>query len=59
MQFSDWCAPVKISNSAEHSVLQELQIQGVSVRQILLSGIGINHNWPNQNFVKRKFNIWT
>jgi hypothetical protein len=25
MQFADWCAPVKISNSAEYSVLQALR----------------------------------
>jgi hypothetical protein len=24
VQFTDWCAPVKISNSAEYSVLQVL-----------------------------------
>jgi hypothetical protein len=44
VQFADLYAPVKISNSAEYSLLQALKIQGVSVRRILLGGIGINRN---------------
>jgi hypothetical protein len=59
VQFVDWCAPDKISNSLEYSVLQALQFQEVSVRCVLPGGTGISHNWPNQSFVKRKFNICT
>jgi hypothetical protein len=59
VQFADLCASVKISNSAEYSVLQALQFQKVSVRRMLPGGAGINHNSPNQSFVKRKFNICT
>jgi hypothetical protein len=44
MQFADWCAPVKISNSAEYSVLQELQFQKASVCCVLPGGIDISHN---------------
>jgi hypothetical protein len=35
VQFADWCAPVKISNTAKYSVLQALQFQEVSVHCIL------------------------
>jgi hypothetical protein len=42
-------SPVKISNSADHSVLQVLQFQGVSVHHILPGG---SHNWSNQRSEK-------
>jgi hypothetical protein len=41
VQFADWCAPVKISNSAEYSVLQALQFEEVRVRRIIPGGTGI------------------
>jgi hypothetical protein len=59
VQVVDWCAPVRISNSAEYSVLQALQFQEVNVHRILPGGTSIGHNWPNRSFVKRKFNICT
>jgi hypothetical protein len=59
VQLADWCTPVRISNSAENSVLQALQFQEVSARRMPPGGTGISHNWPNQNFVKRKFDICT
>jgi hypothetical protein len=59
VQFTDWCAPVKISNRVEYTVLQALQFHGVSVRRILPGGTGISHIWPNQSFAKSKFNICT
>jgi hypothetical protein len=40
----DWCAPVKISNSTEYSVLQVLQFQEVSACRILPGGAGLSHN---------------
>jgi hypothetical protein len=43
MQFADWCAPVKISNSAEYYVLKALQFQGVRVRGTLLGGAEIRN----------------
>jgi hypothetical protein len=54
--FANWYAPVKISSSAEYSVLQALQFQEVSFHLILPGGTGISHNWTNKSFVKRKFN---
>jgi hypothetical protein len=44
LQFADWCAPVKISSSAELSVLQVLQFQEASVRRVLPGGTGTSHN---------------
>jgi hypothetical protein len=41
MQFAGWCAPVKVSSRAEHSILQALQFQKVSVRHILLGETGV------------------
>jgi hypothetical protein len=38
VQFADWCAHVKISNSAEYSVLQALKFQEASVRRTLQVG---------------------
>jgi hypothetical protein len=38
VQFADWCAPVKIFNSAEYSVLQALQFQEVGIHCTLLVG---------------------
>jgi hypothetical protein len=53
MQFADWFAPVKISNSTEYSVLHALQFQMTSVRHKLPSETGINYeyDWPNQRSV--------
>jgi hypothetical protein len=59
VQFAARCAPVKISNSAECSVLQALQFQKVIVRPVLPGGTDVSHNWPNQSFVRRKINICT
>jgi hypothetical protein len=44
MKFAGWCAPVKISNSAEYFVLQALQFQEVSVRLTPPGGTGVSHN---------------
>jgi hypothetical protein len=43
VQFADQCAPVKVSSSAEYSVLQALQFQEVSIGQILPGGTGRSH----------------
>jgi hypothetical protein len=59
VQFADWCVPVKVSNSAEYSVLQALQFQEVNVSRMITDGTGISHNSHNQNFVRHKFNICT
>jgi hypothetical protein len=57
VQFADWCASVKGSNSAEHSVLQALQFQVMSVHRILSGETGLSRNLRNQSFVKCKFNV--
>jgi hypothetical protein len=57
MQFADWCALVKISNSAEYSVLQALQFQAANVRRIHPGGTGISHNWLNHSFVITLVNV--
>lgn len=44
VQFADPCANVKVSSSAECSVLQDLQFQEVSVRCILTGRTGVSHN---------------
>jgi hypothetical protein len=49
----------KIYISVEYSVLQALQLQEVSVHCIPPVETGVSHNWPNQSFVKHKFNIFT
>jgi hypothetical protein len=60
MQFTDWYAPAKISSSAEYSVLQVLLFHKVSVHMLPGgTGIRVSHNWPNESFVKRKFNTRT
>jgi hypothetical protein len=63
MQFSDRCAPVEVSSSAEYSVLAALQLQVVSVRRVLPGGTGVSCDWPNQSYVNPKFyictSIWT
>jgi hypothetical protein len=41
MQIADRCAPVKVANSAENSVLQALQFHQMSVRRKLPGGTGI------------------
>jgi hypothetical protein len=35
VHFADRCAPVKFANSSKNSVLQALQVQGVSICRML------------------------
>jgi hypothetical protein len=44
VHFGDWCAPLKISNSAEYSLLQALQFKEVNVHRKLPGGTGLSHN---------------
>jgi hypothetical protein len=43
MLFVDLCAPVKIANSAQKSVLQALQFQEFIIRRVVPGETDINH----------------
>jgi hypothetical protein len=49
VQFLDRCAPVKISSSAEYSILQALQFQPAMVCRIPPCGKGRSHHMSHMS----------
>jgi hypothetical protein len=43
MQIANRCAPIKITNNKENSILQALQFQRVTVRRKLQGGTGTSY----------------